>query len=147
MDSRQDLMDNIALQLKGLGIHNTSSRGTTQGEPSSKIVDFVSPSFVVEDDVVFGSGVSLKINVMPKLHKVSSRMWVVANTCIMKALMARQYLSYTKMIELNWHVDSPGPQHCCLTRNTANARQWWASCGGLRSPIYQQSCCEMESRG
>ena len=32
-------------------------------------------------------------------------------------------------------------------KSTANARQRWASRGGLRPPTYQQSCCVTDSRG
>ena len=80
------------------------SRSGTQGEPPLKIVDFLSPALLAEEEVVLGGGVTLKINSKSKLAKVSPAMWVVANTRIMKAMMARpgfsaeQYLSYTEMI-------------------------------------------------
>ena len=53
---------------------------------------------------MLGGGETLKINSKPKLDKVSPAMWVVANTGIMKAMVARpdfcveQYLTYTEMI-------------------------------------------------
>ena len=103
-DSGQDIMDNIAQRLEGLGIGDGGSRNATQGEPPLKIVDFLSPTLLAEEEVALGSRVTLKINSKSKLEKVSPAMWVVANTRIVKALMARldfsveQYLTYTEMI-------------------------------------------------
>ena len=103
-DSRRGVVDDIAQRLEGLGIGGGGSRNSTQGEPPLKIVDFLSPTMLAEEEVALGGGVTLKINSKPKLDKVSPAMWVVANTRIMKAMMARpkfcveQYLTYTEMI-------------------------------------------------
>ena len=88
------------------------SRNATQGEPPLKIVDFLSPTLLAEEEVVLRGGVTLKINSKPKLDKVSPAMWVVVNTCIMKAMKARpdfcaeQFLTYSEMI---------GKLACCFT--------------------------------
>ena len=52
-------------------------------------MDFLSPTLLAEGEVALGGGVTLKINSKPKLDKVSPAMWVVANTRIMKTMMAR----------------------------------------------------------
>ena len=103
-DSGRGVVDDIAQRLEGLSIRGGGSRNATQGEPPLKIVDFLSPTLVAEEEVALGGGVTLKINSKPKLEKVSLAMWVVANTRMMKAMMARpefcveQYLTYMEMI-------------------------------------------------
>ena len=90
-------------------VHLTSGRARVHTQQFRflvflKIVDFLSPTMLAEEEVALGGGVTLKINSKPKLDKVSPAMWVVANTRIMKAMMARpkfcveQYLTYTEMI-------------------------------------------------
>ena len=61
MDSRPDLVDDIAQRLEDVGIGCSGSRSRTQGEPHLKIVDFVSSTLMSEEEVVFGGGETLKM--------------------------------------------------------------------------------------
>jgi len=70
-----------------------------------KIVDYVpTSSFVAEEEVTIGAGVTLKLGARIKLEKVSPGMWMVANIRILRALMkaphfdVSQYLKYTEMV-------------------------------------------------
>ena len=69
-DSGQGVVDDIAQWLEGLGIGSGGSRNSTQGEPPLKIVDFLSPTMLAEEEVALGGGVTLKINSKPKLDSV-----------------------------------------------------------------------------
>ena len=66
-DSRRGIVDDIAKRLEGLGISGGGSRNATHGEPPLKIVDFLSPTLLAEEEVALGGGVTLKINSKPKL--------------------------------------------------------------------------------
>ena len=151
-DSGRGIVDDICQRLESLGIGGGCSRNATQGEPPLKIVDFLSPTLLAEEEVVLGGWVTLKINSKPKLEKVSPAMWMVANTRIMKAMMARhefcveQYLTYTEMI---------GELACRFTWTSVllfdeEYRQRQAAVGfpwGTKAPTCQQSCCVTDSRG
>lgn len=78
-----------------------------KGEMALRIVDFVSAAVAAEEEVVLGGGVTIKLpNAKPKLDKVSPSAWIVANSRIMAALMARDpdsfdvaaYIRYTEMV-------------------------------------------------
>lgn len=45
-----------------------------------QITDFVLLSLLVEEEVALGGWVTLKCNPKPKLDKVSSAMWITANS-------------------------------------------------------------------
>ena len=93
--------EDIAQLLEGMGI---ARRSASQGERPLKIVDFLSLTLSAEEKMILDGGVTLKINTKPKLCKVTPAMWVVGNTRIMKATMARpdfsaeQCLIYIVMI-------------------------------------------------
>ena len=52
-----------------------------------RIRDFVCPTLLAEEEVVLEGGVTLKFNAKTRLDKVSSAMWLVANTRTPKTLM------------------------------------------------------------
>lgn len=75
------------------------------GGPCLHIVDFVSSSALVEEEVVLGGGVTLKLNTKPKLEKISPAMWITANSRILRQLKdtvpgfsVDSYARYTEMV-------------------------------------------------
>jgi hypothetical protein len=71
-----------------------------------RIVDFISTSLVVEEEVTLGGGVTLKMNTKPNLDKVTPAVWIAANARILRRLMETRgpeydvdaYLTYTEMV-------------------------------------------------
>ena len=67
VDNRRGVVGDIVQQLEDLGTGSAGSRSTTQGEPSLRIVDIVSATFVVEE-VVLGGRVPFRSILLLLLH-------------------------------------------------------------------------------
>ena len=113
----QQTVDVLAGLLSGLKMGEVpAAKPPAKGEPL-RIVDFVPASAMVTEaeEVSLGGGVTIKMNTKPKLEKVSPSAWIVANSRILAALMAKDstfdvaaYLKYTEMIgelgcRFTWH--------------------------------------------
>ena len=81
---------------------------------STYIVDFVSSSLLVEEEVAQGGGLSLRLNTRQKLEKVSPAVWITANSRMLCKLIEEKdefdtvaYPRYTEMMG-NWLHTTPG---------------------------------------
>lgn len=79
-----------------------------------KIVNFVSSSLFVEEEVALGDGVTLKLSGNPKLDKISLAMWISANCQILRQL--------TKDTP-DFHVEA-NLQYTEMTRKLATRFTW-----------------------
>ena len=98
-------LDDLLGRLSLGGRQDVSARGPATGEVHAlRIVDFLSPALVAEEEVALGGGLSIKVNSKPKLDKVSPALWIAANSRIQTTLMqdhsfdVRAYAKYTEMI-------------------------------------------------